>query len=163
MNRIKIIIVLGTISFVLLVTDIFTQTITVSGAGTEVMNGIYTLDGTYNGKSYYAKDLNRRFIIWGYNSPNIWEILDSTLPQSSYTHSANTTNPPQTGWTVAAQGSPPAPTLSGSGTAVELYSFTASQCTEGIYLNWTTASEVNAVGFIIDRKSSQVTDWQLLN
>ena len=43
---------------------------------------------------------------------------------------------------------------------VELTSFTASQTNNGIFLNWTTATEVNNYGFEIEVSTSSVTGWE---
>ncbi|HPG42043.1 MAG TPA: T9SS type A sorting domain-containing protein [bacterium] len=44
---------------------------------------------------------------------------------------------------------------------VALAAFTAQQQGKNVQLNWTTASETNNLGFILERRSSQ-TDWQTI-
>ncbi|MFQ5768906.1 MAG: LamG-like jellyroll fold domain-containing protein [bacterium] len=43
---------------------------------------------------------------------------------------------------------------------VELSSFTAYYKNEAVTLNWTTESEVGAIGFIIERRTDETEDWQ---
>jgi photosystem II stability/assembly factor-like uncharacterized protein len=64
-----------------------------------------------------------------------------------------------TGWAVGGYGIT-LKTVTGGVIPVELTSFTATSQTGKVYLNWTTATEINNLGFEIERKIINVSDGE---
>ena len=137
--------------------EMYARTIIASNAGTGAVNGTYYEQGSlYHDKPDFWLDnvSSANSIYW---SGDEWRI--SSGNSTMYYHTSNTDLPPQTGWQIH-NGDADAPTLSGDGTPVELTNFIANVEQQLITLNWSTASEVNVIGFIIDRKSANETAWQ---
>lgn len=96
----------------------------VAGAGSSLLNGIYSARGTYNGKNYYnltgqASDVVT-FKYALYQGDDFWEMTDGS-GALNYISDQTTTYPWQvTSWTVAA-GANPAPSVSISPVSGSLY------------------------------------------
>ncbi|NQT26130.1 T9SS type A sorting domain-containing protein [candidate division KSB1 bacterium] len=143
------------------------QTVTVSSAGTAEVDGVYTYGGDNHGKPYYVKA--PYYIAWlifnEYGTDYVgWHILELN-PVFYYYNSADTPNPPISGWTVSVEGtaSAPAPTLSGDvSLPVGLALFSAHIEGGSIILEWITESEVDNLGFIIERQIDGEASWAVI-
>ena len=144
--------------------NIIAQTITVSGAGTTVVNGTYYKHASlYNGKPMYIKDPYK--IAWR-SDYSRWWIQDYNVGTTYYQNFTNTTNPPTGDWVVSNIYLPspppvsPAPTLTGDvdPLPVELTSFTAITKGRGVELAWKTATEANNFGFEVERNT--MNNWE---
>ncbi len=154
----KKILLLSIFSFLIL-GGAYAQTITIAGTGCDPIgggvspvDGTYTLNGTQNGKNTYLDANSWHQIEW---TGTQW-IIDYGASQIIYTNPTDAgVNPPATGWSaglLSCAGSP-APIMSGNGLPVELIFFKAEQNSQGVILNWQTASEVNNEKFEIERST----------
>lgn len=139
------------------------QNMLVEGAGATVVNGIYLLDGTMNGKNKYMQDvslpLTQHFIFW-HSSFNKWYIAPIESPSNPYYTALPTVPPgvddgdpipPVNGWSSFGKAPAPMPTVSDTPLPVELVSFSAQVDGEVVNLKWRTETEVNNYGFDIER------------
>lgn len=85
-----------------------------------------------------------------YAQNNDWAVYDSAAIELHITHKVDD---PARGWVFFN------PFLDSSIVPVELESFTAQSVEGGVKLNWTTASELNNSGFVVERKGSKEQDW----
>jgi len=85
-----------------------------------------------------------------YAQNNDWAVYDSAAIELHITHKVDD---PARGWVIFN------PFLDSSIVPVELESFTAQAVDGGVKLNWTTASELNNSGFVIERKGSLEQEW----
>ena len=152
-------------------TEVFSQNMSVDGAGVTPVNtnGVryYIHSGTLNGKNKYVQDVNpleTEHTIWftglqWYISPS------SNLNSPYYTAPNNAENlaPPSSGWTPVGKATSPAPTVNSTPLPVELVSFSAQIDGDVVHLNWKTATEVNNYGFEVQRalsdKETDVQNW----
>ena len=89
------------------------DTISVYGAGTSKVNGIYKPNGV-NGYTLYDTEGNELHSIWYYSSGATWIISDAINDLGSSYYSAATLAsaiPPESGWVVAVAGTSPAPSI----------------------------------------------------
>ena len=135
----------------------FTQNMQVSGAGATVVNGIYLLDGTMNGKNKYTQNvsppLTQHFIYWNDGSDK-WYIAPTETPSNPYCTAPSDLDelvPPTNGWSSVGKAPNPAPTVNDTPLPVELVSFSAQVVGEVVNLKWRTETEVNNYGFDIER------------
>lgn len=132
------------------------QNMQVSGAGVSVVNGIYLLDGTMNGKNKYTQDVppgtTQHLIYWN-SSAGEWYIAPMESQSSQYYTAVGSDSPipPTTGWSSVGKGFGPAPTVIDTPLPVELVSFSAQVDGEVVNLKWRTETEVNNYGFDIER------------
>jgi len=133
------------------------QTITVTGAGRVSCNGVYYENGTYNGRPIYDKPgLGGAIRYW--NSVG-WVISPSGGTSIYYYVKNNTAGvpgdyPPDGLWSIEndAIGAPPAPSsVYDAALPVELSRFSAEVAQNGVLLKWSTESETNNLGFILER------------
>ncbi|NQT24521.1 T9SS type A sorting domain-containing protein [candidate division KSB1 bacterium] len=111
----------------------------------------YTLTYNYDGHLGIQNEDNLDLASRSNNATTSWTDLDATLDTG-----ANTLiKTGQTG-TEYILGS-----TSDNSLPVELAMFSAEAVQDGILLKWTTESEVNNVGFILERKSAE-TGWQTI-
>lgn len=84
----------------------------VSGAGTAVVNGTYTERGTHNSKPYYnmvgqGDSTTQYAIVW---DGSVWAIQDD-IGQGSYDSNEDVATPDLVGFWAVNKGSAPAPTV----------------------------------------------------
>jgi len=132
-----------------------TQNMQVSGAGVTVVNGIYLLEGTFNGKNKYTQEvppMTTQHVIFWNSGLGEWFISPTATPSSPY-YSAGIDSPipPFSGWSSVGKGFDPAPTVTDTPLPVELSLFSAQFDGEVINLKWRTETEVNNYGFDIER------------
>lgn len=155
-------ILLPLLALVLLVgvtNNILAQTVTVAGAGSAEVNGTYTYLEIYGGRNFYNGPGGTYVLYWetAY-SPAAWKIADGG-GHGIYLNIANTPLPPSGGWqqdnTYFVGGIPPFPTLTGDvDLPVQLTSFSGSSNNNLVNLRWTTATEINNVGFDVERNAN---------
>ena len=156
----KVLLFLTTILFA---ANLFAQrTITVTGAGTPGVNTVYTEDGVLNGRPQFFSCGDADCWPTGYricmHPSGKWVIQITGLVLYEITSSDEL--PPRTGWEVA-DGISPAPTLSGDGSLpVELSSFSVYAENNVVIITWTTESEVDNLGFILDRSEGNSEFWE---
>ncbi len=93
----------------------FSQSITVSGAGSVIVDGNYPLSAyTPGGKVCYIRG-DGYTIMW---ESDRWVIIDGPGTNRYYYNTNNTTFPPNVGWQVGADGTVPAPVAGGSITSL---------------------------------------------
>ncbi len=131
------------------------QNMDVTGAGASVVNGIYLLDGTMNGRNKYMQDvslpLTQHLIYWN-SSFNKWYIAPTESPSTPYyTAGVDSPIPPTNSWSSIGKAPAPSPTVSDTPLPVELVSFSAQVGGEVVNLKWRTETEVNNYGFDIER------------
>ena len=144
------------------VNKIYSQNVLVSGAGEPGVDGIYIKSAPgdlINGEPYYTKPGPPPvYIYWVGGVLNEWDIgpvLGQEFPLEIYYWSwAGLLT---TEWN-ADYGEPPAPTTTYTPLPVELSSFTAEATNQGVLCKWTTESEIENLGFILERKT-EVTNW----
>jgi len=131
------------------------QNMEVTGAGATVVNGIYLLDGTMNGKNKYTQDVpplvTEHTIFWNSGSSEWYIAPSEDLLNPYYKNGVDNPIPPSTGWSSAGKGFDPAPTVTDTPLPVELVSFSAQFDGEVVNLKWRTETEVNNYGFDIER------------
>ena len=132
------------------------QNMDVSGAGATVVNGIYLLDGTMNGKNKYTQDvsppLTQHLIYWNVSGSGEWYIAPTESPSNPYyTAGDDNSIPPTSGWSAVGKAPNPTPTVDDTPLPVELVSFSAQVDGEVVNLKWRTETEVNNYGFDIER------------
>lgn len=136
-------------------------TIIVDGAGSGAVNGVYQEFGSSNGKSLFNQiaPLGPYFIEW---LPGVGWAIWEQMGAIFYLNTLDTPLPPQSGWLFdpPAIGPPPAPTLSGDvSLPVELTLFAARVTGQVVTLEWTTESELDNLGFILERSDDVANDW----
>lgn len=121
----------------------------VSGAGSSNVNGIYIDQGPYYSFNGYYLYFNSGY--WCINS-----YAGATFDQALYYSVGSITSQ----WFVAT-GIPYAPTVNEveASLPIELASFTASRNGNAIYLRWGTESEIENLGFLIERSAND-GHWQ---
>jgi hypothetical protein len=162
----KIFFSLTTILFAaLFAANLFAQrTITVTGAGTAGVNTVYTEDGSLNEKAQFfscgSADCwpSGYRICWLPSGRWVIQITGSVL----YQITSSDELPPRTGWEVF-NGISPAPTLSGDGSLpVELSAFSVHAENNVVIITWTTESEVDNLGFILERSEDYKASWYII-
>ena len=150
--------------------------VTVTGGGQtspDDVNGTYFSAGSYNGKAYLAKNGSNNKIIWfnagEWGRTKTGWVFWNSAPDPDDFYYYNPVDwgydPPCCGWEIE-DGTAPAPTLSGDvSLAVELVSFSAQVTAQGVQLQWATGSEVDNLGFMVERRvvranNGSPTDWQ---
>jgi len=144
--------------------------ITVNIAGSVEVRGEYAFDGVVRGKNAYNKDADLYRIVWvtvpDFGVTETGWYMSKTSPPAGYYFNPNDwgVEPPATGWTnaivVGLVGIPPMPVLTGDvSLPVELTSFSAQMTDQGVLLEWVTESEVDNLGYILDRRLQDVTKW----
>jgi hypothetical protein len=149
----KNVILLG-LFFIVTSTSLFATDYTVSGAGTNEVNGIYVENGTYSLKPLYEFINGSTYYIRYENGFSAWMIWDDSGNYYYYTEDAGDT-PPSTGWTPNWPGMPPAPTVSGGTLPVVLSTFTADFINNTPTIYWETQSEVDNMGWNIYRNEEE--------
>ena len=141
-----------------------TQNLLVQGAGYVPVNGLYLLDGTYNGRNKYTQDElslgTRNFIYW--NGINKWIVAPVDNPTRVYYFASvsfgfSTQIPPASGWATMVSLYNPPPTLGSTALPVELVSFSAQVTGSSVTLHWRTETEVNNYGFDVQRSLSPLS------
>ena len=147
---------------------LFAQNIEVTGAGSSVVNGIYlTSDPTTQGGAfYYTKagtptlylyrrqvGVNCRWIIssnLGVNFNHASVYYYTGISKSN----CNSSQPDGLTFTnIGSSGTSPEPTAGDTPLAVELSHFSAKAIPTGVKIEWSTESEIENQGFIIDRRT----------
>ena len=160
----------------LLINNLSAQNQAVSGANTAIVNGHYIYTGTLNSANYYVKVGTPTLYLYQWIWPGnncIW-MIDETLgtdPLATIYYFApgdparcgalNGGAPPE-GLTLSmtgGQGILPGPTLNDTPLPVELSLFSAENILEGVLCQWTTESEIENLGFVLERKT-EGTDWE---
>lgn len=138
------------------------QNMQVSGAGVTVVNGIYLLDGTFNGKNKYTQEvppLTTQHLIFWNSSSGEWFISPTATPSSPYYLAGiDSPIPPFSGWSSVGKGFDPAPIVTDTPLPVELSLFSAQFDGEVINLKWRTETEVNNYGFDIERSVNPIAN-----
>jgi len=102
--------------FVFLLTGSAIAQITVSGAGSSIVNGIYLLsEYTPGGKVCYTRSSDGYTIMW---ETDRWILINGPGSIRYYYNTANTLTPPNVGWQVGVDGTKPAPVAGGSITSL---------------------------------------------
>ncbi|MBN2416682.1 T9SS type A sorting domain-containing protein [bacterium] len=150
--------------------------ITVSGAGATYVDGTYYEQaGSINGKAYWTtldggKGVYR--ISWELagtgklSEPEGWRFSyfdeKGALFGSYYYQTQVSNQPPRDNWVNSSAIYDPPPTLSGDGSLpVSLRSFTACPSDRGIRVSWVSESEIDHLGYILDRKT-EIHDWETI-
>lgn len=131
----------------------------------------FTWLGVINGKNAYVNtELGGQFLIqWAGTE---WVILEPGVPSPIFSSSLNTaTNPPSTAittWDDDADDGTQLVSLTGSGTTnsvlpVEFSSLTAVRIKAGSQVSWTTSSEDNNSGFVVERRTDGEQNFQELD
>lgn len=139
----------------------FPQDMNVSGAGTEEVNGIYVVAGKENGADYYKKGT----IFLYRNQGKSWH-LSTTLGSIDYAemyYEYNLAGPPTpdglTFNNTLDLGIDPKPSVNESSLPIELFLFNAKVVPQGVQLFWITESELDNLGFIVERRIKEAPDW----
>jgi hypothetical protein len=126
------------------------QSITVSGAGSAIVDGNYPLsEYTPGGKVCYIR-ADGYTIMW---ESYRWILINGPGTLRYYYNTNTTTLPPASGWQIDVDGNIPTPTMTGDvdPLPVELTSFTGIAIGNVVELAWQTATEVNNYGFEVER------------
>ncbi len=148
--------------FLMMASSVYSQNMNASGATTGVVNGIYVVAGTNDGVNYYQKGSIYLYRLNGV----IWVIgivLNSDQMANTYYYKASDAATPD--GLVFNQngdlGSGSGPTINETSLPVELASFTAIQEGDHVALSWITESEVENLGFMLER-SEEGGGWTLI-
>ncbi|MCK5148921.1 T9SS type A sorting domain-containing protein [bacterium] len=132
----------------------------VTGAGTALTNGLYTNMGPHttlsDGVNYYQMGSIYLFRFDLGGDDKIWIIglvLGDGGAANAYYGGENTGDTPagMAMETPGALGTEPMPTIGDASLPVELSHFSAEISRDGIHLKWTTQSETDNLGFILER------------
>jgi len=96
-------------------------------------------------------------LLYGWDAQNLQSGVTFHGGNSTYCNvgeTARTHMISSDGWTITDGGK------DCSALPVELSSFTAQVTTQGVQLQWTTESQAGGVGFIVERRIRESTDWQ---
>lgn len=138
------------LSIVFLISSLgFSQNLLVENAGLTSVNGIYLLDGTYNGMNKYTQDVfpvvDQHIVYW--NGVNHWNVSLAITPEYPLYYAGigiggSKYSPPLSGWIATSKSLNPPPIIAGTSLPVELVSFSAHISGESVQLNWRTETEV---------------------
>jgi len=142
------------------ITIIQAQTVTVSGAGDAVYNGTYNYLRMTNGKNHYQHPSSLAEIYC--TAGNIWCITPMGAPWVAYQQDNGLpTKYPVSfvSWTQV-NGTLPAPTTTADNSLPILISQISSQIvSDNVNITWVTESEVDNLGFIMERSDNDMGNW----
>lgn len=139
-------------------TSLFSQNMLVGICGSPEVSGVYVEAGIYDEVSYYQKGsyyLYREVGMYWIIGTQLGDILETT----TY-YVEESTNATPVGLTIDDYyflGIAPGPTIEDSSLPVGLSSFSARSAGESVVLEWATESEVDNLGFILERSEDGMT------
>jgi len=147
--------------------EVYTQNMSVSGATTSIVNGYYITSNPLlsDGVFYYIKVGTPTLYLYRTESAAWWMIgqlvdSDDITFVYYYLSSGNATPDGLTLTKVGNLGSlPEYPNINDTSLPVELSSFTIEATNQGVLCKWTTESEIENLGFILERKT-EGTGWK---
>ena len=163
MKKLSIILVIISIIFIK-IDELNAQNKNLTGAATAIVNGIYLSSNpaTENGVFYYVKQGTPTIYLYRWNNIS-WEIgtvLGTPLLSNLYYTSTPPNDVPDGivfGW-AGDLGVLPGPTIVDTPLPVELSYFIVDETRQGVLCNWTTESEIENLGFLLERKTEN-TSW----
>ena len=145
----------------------FSQNLLVQNAGTTSVNGYYLPNGIINGANRYIQDVppvNNPHQIY-YDGIHYWVLTTVLNPLNILYRGPSIFDglPPETGWETMGKSTDTPPTVGSTPLPVELSSFSASLLSSAIHLVWQTETEVNNLGFEIQKAvnpASNIKSWE---